>query len=45
MRGFRVRMIEAATWFVENCQVFDIVTSNAITLIQEVELVSRGYHL
>ncbi|KAF3933963.1 hypothetical protein ABW19_dt0207690 [Dactylella cylindrospora] len=45
LRHLRTDAISAAEEFVENCQMFDMVTGNAITLIQEIELVSRGYRL
>jgi len=45
LRMLRGRSIELATQFVENSQAYDILASNAITFIQEVELVSRGYRL
>lgn len=45
LRSLRSKVIELAAQFVENSQAFDILASNAITLIQEVELVSRGYRL
>ncbi|KAF8469619.1 Mysoin-binding motif of peroxisomes-domain-containing protein [Kalaharituber pfeilii] len=45
LRTLRGRAIELATQFVENNQAYDILVSNAITFIQEVELVSRGYRL
>ncbi|EGX52848.1 hypothetical protein TWF173_009780 [Orbilia oligospora] len=45
LRHLRTDAISAAEQFVENCQMFDVVVGNAITLIQEIELVSRGYRL
>lgn len=45
LRHVRLKAIEYAVIFVENSQTFDILASNAVTLIQEVELVSRGYRL
>jgi hypothetical protein len=45
LRSLRAKAIEFAVLFVENSQAFDVLTSNAVTLIQEVELVSRGYRL
>ncbi|KAF3910955.1 hypothetical protein AA313_de0200113 [Arthrobotrys entomopaga] len=45
LRDLRTDAISSAEAFVENCQMFDVVVSNAITLIQEIELVSRGYRL
>lgn len=45
LRSVRVKVIEFASLFVENSQAFDVLASNAVTLIQEVELVSRGYRL
>ncbi|KAL7272079.1 hypothetical protein RUND412_005130 [Rhizina undulata] len=45
LRSLRTRAIEFAVMFVENSQTFDVLASNAVTLIQEVELVSRGYRL
>ncbi|TGZ81787.1 hypothetical protein EX30DRAFT_348201 [Ascodesmis nigricans] len=45
LRHVRLKAIEYAIIFVENSQTFDILASNAVTLIQEVELVSRGYRL
>ncbi|CUS09056.1 unnamed protein product [Tuber aestivum] len=45
LRSLRAKAIEIAALFVENSQTFDVLASNAVTLIQEVELVSRGYRL
>ncbi|CAZ84525.1 unnamed protein product [Tuber melanosporum] len=45
LRSLRAKAIEFAALFVENSQTFDVLASNAVTLIQEVELVSRGYRL
>ncbi|EPS45090.1 hypothetical protein H072_882 [Dactylellina haptotyla CBS 200.50] len=45
LRNLRTDAISSAEAFVENCQMFDVVVANAITLIQEIELVSRGYRL
>lgn len=45
LRDLRGRAIELAGQFVEQSQRYDILVSNAITFIQEVELVSRGYRL
>lgn len=45
LRSLRMKAVEFASTFVENSQSFDILASNAVTLIQEVELVSRGYRL
>ncbi|CCX30800.1 Similar to hypothetical protein [Tuber melanosporum Mel28]; acc. no. XP_002840334 [Pyronema omphalodes CBS 100304] len=45
LRSLRSKAVEFAAVFVENSQTFDILASNAVTLIQEVELVSRGYRL
>ncbi|KAK6339807.1 hypothetical protein TWF718_009199 [Orbilia javanica] len=45
LRHLRTDAISIAEQFVENCQMFDVVVGNAITLIQEIELVSRGYRL
>ncbi|KAI5847217.1 Mysoin-binding motif of peroxisomes-domain-containing protein [Morchella snyderi] len=45
LRSLRSKAIEFATVFVQNSQSFDVLASNAVTLIQEVELVSRGYRL
>ena len=45
LRSLRMKAVEFAATFVENSQTFDILASNAVTLIQEVELVSRGYRL
>ncbi|KAI4143610.1 MAG: hypothetical protein LQ340_006941, partial [Diploschistes diacapsis] len=44
-RHARSRAIEAASQLVSNALVFDSNAHAAITLIQEVELVSRGYRL
>ena len=41
----RQQATESVSFLVENAQNFDAVTSAAVMLIQEVELVSRGYHL
>ncbi|KAF3904697.1 hypothetical protein ABW21_db0209127 [Orbilia brochopaga] len=45
LRHLRTDAVTAAEQFVDSCQTFDIVAGNAITLIQEIELVSRGYRL
>lgn len=45
LRRLRAKSIEYVSIFVENSQTLDILASNAVTLIQEVELVSRGYRL
>ena len=45
LRSLRLKAVEFAAVFVENSQTFDILASNAVTMIQEVELVSRGYRL
>ena len=41
----RRQALEAATDFVSKSQAFDAAASAAVTLIQEVELVSRGYRM
>lgn len=41
----RVRSIDNATLLTNNAQNFDATASAAFTLIQEVELVNRGYNL
>ena len=41
----RQQAMESVSSLVEHAQNFDAVTSAAVTLIQEVELVSRGYQL
>ena len=41
----RQQAIEGVTALVNDAQNFDAATSAAITLIQEVELVSRGYRM
>lgn len=45
LRSLRLKAVEFAAVFVENSQTFDILASNAVTMVQEVELVSRGYRL
>lgn len=45
LRTLRGRAIELANQYVESSQNFDILVSDAVTFIQEVELVSRGYRL
>ena len=45
LRTLRGRAIELAAGFVESSQNYEILASNAVTFIQEVELVSRGYRL
>jgi Mysoin-binding motif of peroxisomes len=45
LQYLRRQSIDAATAFVESSQAFDVVASAAITLIQEVEVVSRGYRM
>ena len=41
----RVQAIESASSLTTNAQYFDAAASAGITLIQEVELVSRGYNM
>ena len=45
LRYTRCQAIEAATSTVANIQAFDGATSATVTLIQEVELVSKGYRI
>ncbi|KAI9803973.1 MAG: hypothetical protein M1833_000254 [Piccolia ochrophora] len=42
---FRQNAVDCATRYVEKSQTFDAAAMAAITLIQEVELVSRGYRI
>jgi hypothetical protein len=45
LRSLRSEAIESASHFVENSQAFDLLATDAVTIIQEVELVARGYRL
>ncbi|KAF4309914.1 Proliferating cell nuclear antigen PCNA [Botryosphaeria dothidea] len=45
LQNLRHRAVAAASALVSNLQAFDTSTSSALMLIQEVELVSRGYRL
>ena len=45
LQYLRSQAIEAASALVTNAQNFDTTTSAAMTLISEVELVSRGYRM
>lgn len=45
LRDLRGEAIDTATHFVENSQAFDLLAADAVTIIQEVELVARGYRL
>ncbi|KAI9698131.1 MAG: hypothetical protein M1836_004133 [Candelina mexicana] len=45
LHSLRQQAVDSASSFVDEAQQFDSVASAAITLIQEVELVSRGYKL
>ena len=45
LQYLRKQAIEAASALVSNAQSFDAATSAAITLVQEVELISRGYRM
>jgi hypothetical protein len=45
LRMLRNEAIQAVSVFVENSEGFDIAASAAITFVQEVELVSRGYRM
>lgn len=45
LHSLRQQAVDFASSFVNEAQEFDRVASTAITLIQEVELVSRGYKL
>ena len=45
LRYTRLQAIEAASSMVANAQAFDAAASAASTLIQEVELVSKGYRI
>lgn len=45
LQYLRQQAVEAASVLVANLQSFDTSTSSALALIQEVELVSRGYRL
>ncbi|KAI9784133.1 MAG: hypothetical protein M1839_002637 [Geoglossum umbratile] len=45
LQYLRRQSVDAAAAFVESSQAFDVVASAAITLIQEVEIVSRGYRM
>lgn len=45
LQYLRLRTIENANIFIANAQDFDAVTAASIGLIQDVEVVSRGYQL
>jgi hypothetical protein len=45
LQYLRSQAVDAASTFVARSQAFDAAASAAITLIQEVELVSRGYRM
>lgn len=45
LRYRRLQALSEVTAFVSNSQEFDSATGAAIALVQEVELVSRGYRL
>lgn len=45
LQHLRHRAINTASVLVANLQTFDTASSSALMLIQEVELVSRGYRL
>ena len=45
LQYLRCQAVDAASTFVARSQAFDAAASAAINLIQEVELVSRGYRL
>lgn len=45
LRNLRMKAIRVASRFVETSQAFDFLAMDVVTIIQEVELVSRGYRL
>ena len=45
LQYLRQEAVEGASALVTNLQAFEASTSSALALIQEVELVSRGYRL
>ena len=45
LHHLRLRSMETATTLTSNAQSFDAAATAAFTLIQEVELVSRGYNM
>ncbi|KAH0558775.1 hypothetical protein GP486_004588 [Trichoglossum hirsutum] len=45
LQYLRRQSVDAAAMFVESSQAFDVAASAAVTLIQEVEVVSRGYRM
>jgi hypothetical protein len=45
LQYLRQQAVDGASALVANLQAFDASTSSALALIQEVELVSRGYRL
>ena len=45
LKFLRHQAVEAASALVGNAQALDSVSSASVVLIQEVELVSRGYRL
>ncbi|OLL22203.1 hypothetical protein NEOLI_003455 [Neolecta irregularis DAH-3] len=44
-RLLRVRAISLASRLVQRCQAYDVVATKILRLIQEIELVARGYRL
>ncbi|KAF2146570.1 uncharacterized protein K452DRAFT_218679 [Aplosporella prunicola CBS 121167] len=45
LQHLRHRVVNTASTLIANLQTFDTATSSALMLVQEVELVSRGYRL
>ena len=45
LQYLRVQAVESATFFIATSQDFDAAASTGISLVQEVELVSRGYNM
>ena len=45
LQYLRTQAIENLSLLISNSQAFDVAASTAISLVQEVELVSRGYRL
>jgi Mysoin-binding motif of peroxisomes len=45
LQYIRRQVVKSTSLMIENSQGFDIAATTAITLVQEVELVSRGYRM
>jgi hypothetical protein len=45
LQSLRQQVLAKSSEFITNAQDFDNATAGALTLVQEVELVSRGYRM